>query len=66
MLVKVLRSVKRLKQTAPIHNYTTQIEPLSTFSVTPGLFLCIYIWYIFLNKNSIMLYTLFYKLFLLT
>lgn len=50
MLVKVLRSVKRLKQTAPIHNYTTQIEPLLTFSVTPGLFLCIYMLYIFKQK----------------
>lgn len=46
---------------------TTQREPPLTFAVTSRLFLCIYICYIFLNKNSIMLYTLFYKLlFLLT
>lgn len=46
------------------HNCSTQIEPLLTFSCVFQVFffLCIYICYISLNKNSIMLYTLFYKL----
>lgn len=58
--------MKRLKQNYP-RTTTTQREPPLTFAVTSRLFLCIYICYIFLNKNSIMLYTLFYKLlFLLT
>lgn len=64
VLVKLFFEKYKRSRKKITHNCSTQIEPLLTFSCVFQVFffLCIYICYISLNKNSIMLYTLFYKL----